>query len=442
MRGWLQSLAVYRDRRMLAILGLGFSSGLPLYLVFSTLSLWLKDAGLSVQAIGLFAATRIPYSFKFLWSPLMDRVPIPLLTAALGRRRSWLLVTQLGLAAAVVQLALSDPASTPELTLWLAVAVAALSASQDIVIDAYRIDRLPAEDQGAGAAAAVLGYRLGMLASSAGALYLTGYGLSWPTTYLIMAGLVSVGVITTMICREPEAPRPQGAGDHTPEAGAVPGVADRVAMHLYQALIAPFIDLVRRHGVTTVMLLVPFALLFKLGDALAAAMSNVFLADIGFTKIEIASIAKMYGLVATILGVLLGGWLVRAAGMMRALWIGGLLQMGSNLMYTLQAQVGADPWTLRATIGVENLSGGLGDAAFVAYLSMLCNRSYSATQYALLTALAGLVRNVASMFTGYWATALGWPDFFLLTAAAAGPGLLALATLGRWGRVSSPPARA
>jgi PAT family beta-lactamase induction signal transducer AmpG len=437
MRRRLAALEVYADRRMLVLLGLGFSSGLPLYLVFSTLSLWLKDAGLGVQAIGLFAAARIPYSFKFLWAPLMDRLSIPGLSSALGRRRSWLLVTQLGLAAAIVQLALSDPASTPQLTLWLAVAVAALAASQDIVVDAYRIDRLPVEKQGAGAAVAVTGYRMGMLASGAGALYLTGYGLSWQTTYLIMAGLVAVGVITTLLCREPDAA--SLPAESQPEARAVQRLGARVVAHLYQGLVAPFIDLLRRHGLVTVMLLVPFALLFKLGDALAATMSNVFLADIGFTKIQIANIAKTYGLVATILGVMLGGWLVRALGLMRALWIGGLVQMASNAMYTLQAHVGASSWLLTATIGIENLSGGVGDAAFVAYLSSLCNRAYSATQYALLAAFAGLVRNVASMYTGYWAVAVGWADFFLLTVAAALPGLVALYALGRWGAAASPP---
>jgi PAT family beta-lactamase induction signal transducer AmpG len=267
-------------------------------------------------------------------------------------------------------------------------------------------------------------------------LYLTGYGVSWESTYLIMAGLVAVGVLTTLLCREPEAAEPparDGTGTH-----AAPGLGTRLAAHLYQGLIAPLIDLVRRHGPTTVALLIPFALLFKLGDALAATLSNVFLADIGFTKIQIANIAKTYGLVATIAGVMLGGWLVRALGLVRALWIGGLLQMASNAMYTLQAHVGASTWALTATIGVEHLSGGVGDAAFVAYLGSLCNRAHSATQYALLAALAGLVRNVASMFTGYWAEAMGWPAFFLLTAAAAVPGLVALYALGRWGTASLP----
>lgn len=441
MSRWLRSLAVYRDRRMLVILGLGFSSGLPLLLVYGTLKLWLKDAGLSVEAIALFAAGRIPYSLKFLWSPLMDRVPLPVLTSWLGRRRSWLLVTQLGVAAAIARLALSDPASTPELTRWLALALGVLSASQDIVIDAYRIDRLPVEDQGAGAAVAVTGYRLGMLAAGGAALLIVDSGVSWHATYLIMAGLMGVGVITTLVCREPEGW--SGASKARPEAHATQSVGRRVGAHLYQAVIAPFIDLMRRHGLVTVLLLVPFAVLFKLGDALASAVSDLLLADIGFSKAQIGAIANSYGIGATILGLFLGGWLVRAAGMMRALWIGGVVQMASNLMYTLQAHVGADAWVLTATIGVENVSGGVGDIVFVAYLSSLCNRAHSATQYALLTALSGLVRNVASMFTGYWAAALGWPQFFLMTAVAAVPGLVALYALGRClARRAASPARA
>jgi PAT family beta-lactamase induction signal transducer AmpG len=442
MRGLASLRAAYGDRRMLVLLGLGFSSGLPLLLVFSTLTMWLKDVGLSLAAIGLFSATRIPYSFKFLWAPLVDRLPIPGLARALGRRRSWLLVTQIGLAVAIVRLGLSDPASAPEVTRWLAVLLAVVSASQDIVIDAYRIDSLPVEKQAAGSAVAVMGYRLGMFASGAVALALTAYGLSWQSTYLIMAGLVAVGVVTTLLCREPDAtgitraPAPGSAGQAAKRTwwqrtGALVGA------HLYGAVIAPLVDLTRRLGLRGVLLLIPFALLFKLGDALAATLSNVFLADIGFTKLQIAG-AHTYGPVATILGVMLGGWLASSLGLMRALWIGGFVQMASNLMYTLQAHAGADPWLLAATINIENVSGGVGDIVFVAYLSSMCNRAFSATQYALLTALAGLVRNVVSMFTGYWAEAMGWQDFFLLTTAAAVPGLLMLYALGRWGAGAGP----
>lgn len=452
MRRWLSSLAVYADRRMLVLLALGFSSGLPLLLVFSTLTLWLKDAGLAVGTIGLFAATRTPYSIKFLWAPLLDRLPIPGLTRLLGRRRSWMLVTQAGLLVAIVALALSDPATAPLGTAVLAVAVAALSASQDIVIDAYRIDRLSVEEQGAGAAAAVTGYRLGMLASGAGALYLSGYGLSWPATYLIMAALMGVGVLATLLCREPAAePQPASAGATVPAAPAAHGSAGQpvdaggnpsawslLARHLREGVVAPLADLVQRRGAAGFVLLVAFVLLYKLGDALAATLGNVFLVELGFTKIQIANIAKTYGLLAAILGVLLGGWLVRAVGLWRALWIAGFVQMASNLMYALQARVGADTWLLVATIGIEDISGGVGTAAFVAYLSGLCNKAYSATQYALLTALSGMLRNFLAASAGYLTEAFGWQNFFLLTTAAAVPGLLMLYALGRWGGGAGP----
>lgn len=421
---WLSSLRIYTDRRMLVLLALGFSSGLPFLLVFSTLSVWLVDVDLSIQAIGLFSVTRTPYALKFLWAPLVDRLPIPGLTRALGRRRSWMLVTQLGLAGAIAALGLSDPASAPLRTAVLALVVAVLSASQDIVIDAYRIDRLAVDEQGAGAAAAVMGYRLGMLAAGAGAFYLTGFGVSWPATYLLMAALMAIGVTTTLMCSEPARPpatTDAAGGDARGRAG--------LARYLADAVIAPFRDFMRRRGW---LLLLGFVLLYKLGDALASTMTNVFLVDIGFSKLDIANIAKTYGLVATIAGVVLGGWLVRAAGVVRALWIAGFLQMGSNLMFSLQAWVGADAWLLTATIGVENLTGGVGTAAFVAYLSGLCNKAYSATQYALLTALAGMLRNFLAASTGVLSDTLGWLDFFLLTTAAAAPGLVVLYLLQRW----------
>lgn len=427
LRRWRSSLAVYRDRRMLVLLLLGFSSGLPLLLVFGTLSVWLKDIGLSVGAIGLFAAARTPYSVKFLWAPLIDSLPLPVLTRWLGRRRAWMLATQLGLAAALAALALSQPDQEPLLAAILAVLVAVLSASQDIVIDAYRIDRLAVDEQGAGAAVAVMGYRVGMLVASAGAFYLVGFGVSWPLTYLIMAALMGVGVATTLACREPEA------------TGGLPAITrdgSSVLAQMRRSVVAPLADFARRRGF---VLLLCFVLLFKLGDALAGTMTNVFLVDIGFTKLDIANIAKTYGLVATILGVVLGGWLVRALGMVRALWVAGLVQMASNLMFSLQAWAGADTWLLVATIGIENISGGVGTAAFVAYLSGLCSKAYSATQYALLSALAGAIRNLLSTVTGYVAEAVGWFDYFLLTALAAAPGLILLYIIGRSDWFTSPP---
>ncbi|GAB4557742.1 MAG: MFS transporter [Haliangiales bacterium] len=436
------SLRIYTDRRMLVLLALGFSSGLPFLLVYSTLSVWLDDVGVDIKVIGFFAAARAPYSFKPLWAPLVDRLPLPILGRQLGRRRGWMLITQLGLAAAIAALALSDPSAAPLITAALAVTVAALAATQDIVIDAYRIDRLDVEEQGAGAAAAVMGYRLGMLAAGAGAFYMSGFGLAWSTVYLVMAALMSVGVITTLLCREPDQlsadPAPHVPGQETsaalssaqPDARPQRGYRRAVTDFLRAAFWAPLRDFSRRRGF---VLLLSFVLLYKLGDALAATMTNVFLVDIGFSKVDIANIAKSYGLVATILGVVLGGWFVRMSGVVWALWVAGFLQLGSNLMFSLQAWVGADSWLLIATVGVENITGGIGTAAFVAYLSGLCNREYSATQYALLTATAGLMRNLLATTTGLLVDSLGWLDFFIVTAAAAAPGLVVLYALQRLG---------
>ena len=447
-----RSLRLYADRRMLALLALGFSSGLPFLLVYSTLSVWLEDEGMDIKIIGFFAVARAPYSFKPLWAPLVDRLPLPGLDRLLGRRRGWMLFTQILLAVAIAALAFSNPGTEPLRAAILALCVAALAATQDIVIDAYRIDRLDIDEQGAGAAAAVMGYRLGMLVAGAGGFYMSGFGISWPTVYLVMASLMSIGMVTTLICREPDRPsispldspvsnqpdgnnathgvvdtnpRTSGAGTTT-RASSSRSAA--IARFFTDAFWAPLRDLGRRPGI---VLLLSFVLLYKLGDALAATMTNVFLVDIGFSKIDIANIAKSYGLAATILGVVLGGWFVRVSGVVRALWIAGFLQLSSNLMFSLQAWVGADGWLLIATIGIENITGGVGTAAFVAYLSGLCNRAYSATQYALLTAMAGLMRNFLSTTTGLIVDSLGWLDFFLVTAVAASPGLVVLYVMQR-----------
>ncbi|WP_428269797.1 AmpG family muropeptide MFS transporter [Haliangium sp.] len=420
---WLASVRVYGQRRMLLLLALGFSSGLPFLLVYGTLSMWLKQEGLDIKTIGLFAAARMPYSLKFTWAPIIDRVPLPWLTRALGRRRAWMLVTQVCVAAAIVAIALSDPAGAPLTTAALALALAAFAASQDIFIDTYRIDLLDVDDQGAGAAATVLGYRVGMLAGSAGVLYLVGFGADWSTAYLVMAALMVVGLVATLLAREPAA-----SPDQAPAEPARASPWQLVLQQLQTAVFAPFRDFMTRRGW---YLFLSFVLLYRLGDALAAAMTNVFLLDIGFDELDIANVVKTYGLLATIIGVVLGGSLVRAIGVMRALWIAGFVQMSSNLMFSLQAWVGADLGLLVATIGVENIAGGVATAAFVAYLSGLCNKTYSATQYALLTALGGLVRNLMASTTGVLADLLGWLDFFLLTTAAAVPGLLVLYALQR-----------
>lgn len=406
----------YANLEMLTLLGLGFSSGLPRLLVYSTLTFWLLDSGMSVATVGLFALTSLPYSFKFIWAPLLDRVPLGPLTAALGQRRAWILVTQVALAASILGLAASDPKVAPVVTGIMAIAVAFFSASQDIVIDAYRVDLLDDDEQGAGAAVAVFGYRLGMLAAGAGALAMAAWTADWSIVYGAMAALVGVGVLSVFIGRAPEATT-SSEDDGDPEH------------QLLDAVWGPFRDLLTRRGAVVFLL---FIMLYKLGDALAGAMVNPLLHELEFTNLEIAGVAKTYGLVASIVGVFLGGWLVKHVGVMRSLWIAGFMQMFSNLAFVFQAVVGHDVLVLTATMGIENLCGGFGTAAFVAYLSGLCQQRYTATQYALLTATSSLVRLVLSAFTGLMATALGWPLYFGITAAAAIPGIIMIHVMQRY----------
>ncbi len=414
--------SVYQDRRMLTLVFLGFSSGLPLLLIYSTLSLWLMDQGLDIATVGLFAATSTPYSLKFLWAPLLDRAPLPWLTRRLGQRRGWLLTLQCMLIASLLALASTNPAQDSTLTAIAALITAIFSASQDVVIDAYRVETLQEHEQGAGAAAAVFGYRLGMLAAGGGALAAAEMLSSWSAAYILMASLMLVGVFTSLTCSEP--PPPTTLPPNLPS----PWHTAR------DAVWGPLRDLTKRPAWVPILL---FVMLYKLGDALASTMTNPMLHSLGFEKLHIAGIANTYGLVASIAGVFIGGALVRQAGLVGALWIGGAMQMLSNIMLVIQANVGFDLWVLTATIGVENLTGGIGTAAFVAFLSTLCNRQYTASQYALLTAAAGLLKTTLATTTGHMAQAVGWSTFFGLTTAAALPGLLILAWLSKDNRMGA-----
>ncbi len=422
MNKLIDGLKLYRDPRMLLMLALGFSSGLPRLLVYSTLTFWLLEEGLSIKAVGLFAATATPYSLKFLWAPLVDAMPLGPLSKRLGQRRAWMLLTQLGLAAAIAALATTSPSVDIFATAIAAIVVAAFSATQDIVVDAYRVDLLEVDEQGAGAAAVVFGYRIAMLVASAGALYLSALsGDNWQLTYFVMAALMGVGVAATLLGPEPDR--------H----------ATTVGKSVFRtAVIEPLADITRRPGWSAIL---AFIILFKLGDALAGVMTTPLLLDVGFDKIEIANIVKTFGFFATMIGVFYGGALVSSLGVVRALWVAGFLQMGSNLMFALQAYVGYDLWLLTATISIENLTGGLGTAAFVAYLSGLCNKQYSATQYALLTALSSWLRTLLSTSSGFIADETGWVFYFLLTTASAIPGLIVLYMLQRrnWTGLRSEP---
>jgi MFS transporter, PAT family, beta-lactamase induction signal transducer AmpG len=397
---------------------MGFSSGLPLALTFSTLSYWLAELGVSLTAIGLFGLVRASYSLKFLWSPLIDRLPIPILTRCLGRRRSWALSIQFLLGVAILALGMTDPKSNPVGTALAAVVVAFLSASQDIVIDAYRIELLTAEEQGAGAAATQWGYRFGMLASGAGALYAASFG-GWHLAYAVMAALMLVGMLTVWFTPEPGRVAP-------PER--LPGTTsvERAAAWIERAVVGPFADLLRRTGGGPLAAIVVFIVLYKFGDALAGSMSNPLYVQLGFTKVEVATVSKVYGVVATLAGVAVGGAFVARIGVFAALLICGGLQAGSNLLYAVQVWAGHDVGMLALTIGAENLTGGMASSAFVAYLSGLCSRDFTATQYALLSSLATVGLNILAASGGYLAERLGWVPFFVVSTAACLPSLLLL----------------
>ncbi len=400
-----ESLRVYASSRMLAILAMGFASGLPLALTGATLQYWLAESQVSLTNIGLFALVGVAYTLKWVWSPVLDRAPLPWLTARLGQRRSWLVLIQVLLALGLVGLGAADPAVDPWRTALFAALVAFFSASQDVVIDAYRIELLGDEEQGAGAAATQWGYRFGMIASGAGAFALAELW-GWPSTYLVMASLVGVGLVTVLLTPEPA----------HPPSSTRPGFA----AFLRGAVIEPFREFALRPRWLTILV---FIVLYRFGDALAGGISTAFYAQLGFTKLEIASVVKIFGVIATMAGIALGGVIVFKSGTGRALIGAGVLAALSNFVFVWLAYAGHDLGALTAAIFVENFTSGIVGAAFVAYLSALCNLEFTATQYALLSSLAATGRTVLASSAGWLAEQLGWPLFFALTALAAVPGI-------------------
>ncbi|MGH3827070.1 MAG: AmpG family muropeptide MFS transporter [Pseudonocardiaceae bacterium] len=410
--GWLTALAVYREPRLRIIFLMGFASGLPLALTGATLAIWLTELRMSLTSIGLFAMLGVPYNVKFVWAPLFDRVPIPMLTRLLGRRRSWLLVVQIGLAGAIMALGATRPEKAPIWTVLAALAVAFLSASQDVIIDAYRIETAGEHEQGAAAAMTQYGYRLGMLASGAGALFLASV-LPWSRVYAAMAGLLAVGLVTTLL-----APEPRAAAMATPSA-ELPGC-------LRDAIVTPFVEFLRRQGVAVAVVVLAFIVLYTLGDAFAGSMANPFYLTIGFSKVEIATVIKTFGLGATLTGVFLGGLAVGRYGVMKALLVCGICQALSNLMFATQALAGHDVRVLVCTVTIENLTGGMASAALIAYLAVLCNVTYAATQYAFFTSFMAFGRTVLASTGGWVADHTTWVDFFAMSTLLAVPGLAIL----------------
>ncbi|MCO6419366.1 MFS transporter [Siccirubricoccus sp. KC 17139] len=393
-----------RDRRFLLLLALGFSAGVPLPLVAGqVLRQWFTESGLSLSAIGLTALIGLAYANKFLWSPALDAVRPPL---PLGQRRGWLLAIQAGLVAAILGVSATDPSEGAGLTVALAVLVAFLSASQDIVVDAWRIEMLgeDAERQAYGLAAYVWGYRLALLASGAGVLFLV-QGLGWQGAYAAAALLMLPGMAAALA--GPDTPRPVAA-------------ALGWRARLRASVLDPFAEFLGRRGWLAILL---FVSLFKLGEALAGVMTTPFYRSLGFTREDVASVATVFGMGATLLGALAGGWLVGRLGTGRALVLTGLGQMLSNLMYLALVGGGRDMPMLFAQVGVESFTDGLADAAFLTYLSGLTSRAFTATQYALLSSLAAVPLRTLGAGSGWLAESLGWSGFFVLTTVAALPAM-------------------
>jgi len=413
MTGWRRALDVYSDKRVLMILPLGFASGLPLLLTYSTLSAWLAKDGISRAAIGAFALVGTPYAFKFVWSPLIDRLPPPI---PLGRRRGWGITIQLLLIVAVLALGSCDPKDNLPLMAGLALVVAFLSASQDIVIDAYRVESLSIEEQGPAAGLIQTGYRVAMLVAGAGALLIADRW-GWFAAYATMAALLSVGLAVFILRPEPEA-----------SAVAARRGPERFRQWLESAVIEPFADFMKRPVWPAILI---FIFAYKLGEAMAGVMATPLYIAVGFTLPEIAAVSKLFGFFATIAGVLIGGLVTTKLGIIRALLICGVLQSLGNLAYVLQAVAGHRLDALALCVALENLTGGMAGTALIAYLSSLCSPAFTATQYALLSSLAVVGRTIIASSGGKLSEMMGWVDFFLMTTVITIPALLLLLWIGR-----------
>ncbi|WP_428032620.1 AmpG family muropeptide MFS transporter [Ancylobacter sp.] len=420
--GFLASLAVYLRPRVLIVVLLGFSSGLPLALSGATLTIWMAESQVNLTTIGLFALVGVPYNFKFIWAPLVDALDVPLLGRWLGRRRGWLVFTQLLLVLAVVWLGFQDPVLSPWHVAFGALLVATASATQDIVVDAFRVESLEVREQAAGMAGYVAAYRVGMLASGAGVVLLVAWFEAlgapradvWAYGYLAAAAMVGVGLFAALMAKEPA-----GHPVTRPE--------ENVLRRIGETAVGAFSEFLTRNSAVAILL---FVVLFKFCDAFAGTLTGAFVIGIGFDKATYAGVVKGVGFAAALAGGFAGGVIARALPLSTALWVGGILQMLSNLAFSWQAWMGVNVPALMTTIVVENFAGAIGTVIFVAYISALCgNRAHTATQYALLTALAAVGRTFLASSAGFVAVETGWIVFFAITSVAALPGLALLAYL-------------
>lgn len=423
-----QAFSIYRHKRVLVLLFLGFSSGLPLMLVFSTLSFWLREAGVDRTAIGYFSWIALTYGFKWAWSPLVDRLSLPFLTRLLGRRRAWMLLAQSLVIVAIIGMSQSDPLNNLNGLALFAFMIAFASATQDIVIDAFRIESAPQKMQAALAAAYQVGYRSAMIISTAGALTVAAWVepdsqsynlLAWQTAYLVMAGFMAVGILTTLLCREPDvetkAADEQEAQLKHSLSSRYPVKIAGILSWLYTAAVIPFVDFFKRYGRSAFLILLLVSC-YRISDIVMGIMANVFYVDMGFSKAEIATITKVYGLIMTLVGAGFGGVLIARYGTMKILFLGALLASITNILFAYQAMIGYNVTVLTFIISIDNFSAGIATSAFIAYLSSLTSSGYSATQYALLSSIMLLFPKFIAGFSGVYIDHFDYISFFIGTS--------------------------
>jgi len=436
---WLQTLKIYAEPASLRMLSLGFSAGLPLLLVFGTLSFWLREAGIDRTTIGFLSWVGLAYGFKWVWSPLVDRMPIPLLTAALGRRRSWLLLSQLVIMVALLCMAMTDPQAALAPVVWCAVAVAFASATQDIALDAFRIESADVQHQAALAATYQTGYRLAMIWSGAGALWIAARaevpaavaGVAapyqhepWQLAYVVMALSMLPGVLTVLMSREPV------AAPIAPSKG--------IRQWLQSALVAPFADFLQRYRWQAALILALIAT-YRISDVVMGIMANPFYVDMGFSKDEVAAVTKVYGVIMTLAGAFIGGALALRMGVMRVLMLGAALSAATNLLFAWLSTRGHDVTALIWVVSADNLASGIASSAFIAYLSSLTNVQYSATQYALFSSMMLLLPKFVAGFSGKYVDTFGYADFYNATALLGLPVLLLVWLASRVQRKAKSP---
>ncbi len=437
LHDWSQSFLVYRQPRVIAMLFLGFSAGLPLLLVFGTLSAWLRVEGVDKTTIGFVSWVALAYGFKFLWSPLVDRMPLPFLTSLLGKRRSWMLLGQAGIIYGLLSMAGSDPLSQLKYVVMFAVVTAFSSATQDIAVDAWRIEALDDDFQGAMAGSYQLGYRLGMIVAGGGAFSLAHF-YSWPLAYNFMAGCMMIGVFTVFLIPEPD----HGVSSHqleterkiinalTDEQDASTGLVSHLRRWFAGAVVSPFAEFFARHGLSAIVILL-FIMVFRISDITLGVMANPFYIDMGYNELQIGLVTKTVGPFVTIGGALFGGILVMHYGKMRMLMVGAVLVVLTNLLFAWLATQQPELLWLILVVGADNLAAGIATTTFVAYLSALTHKAYTATQYALFSSIMLLLAKFLAGFSGLIVDSSSYAVFFTYAAALGLPSIALIRVLMR-----------